>query len=138
MIESPFHSIKPNEVISTLGEQIAIADSYEIWEAGKGYKTVGEATVRILGCADTHIICTNFHNVRGVVCFLPEDYKGCAILSVRVTRVFSKSVEAIPIDYIKGDKPIECLCHGMDADKLLTDGAFPNIKRFHIGTEVSA
>lgn len=123
------HSRQVGDIVETQGEQVAIADPHEIWEHdpadyGKGsWKTTGEATVRIL--VDT--ICTNRMNVRGLVCYLPDEYKGCGIIKARITKIHNKSVEAVPIDYIQGDKPLAWYLYGKKVADIIQE--HPYIKR---------
>lgn len=129
------HFIKVGDIVKSEDGQIAIADTHEIWEhdpqdirKGK-LKVVGKATIRILSGGDS-MINTNRYSSRGVVCFLPEEYKGCGILAIRVTRIYNKSVEAIPIDYLQNDKPLDWLWHGETAITLLQQKTdYPNLKR---------
>jgi len=129
------HNIEVGEIISSDDEQVAIADSHEIWEHDKDdirlgkFKTVGEATIRIAS-GGSNGIHTNWMRDSGVVCFLPKEYKGCGILKVRITRISNKSVEAIPIDYIKDDDPLMWIFHGMEVNKILQEAtAYPNMIR---------
>ncbi len=129
------HNLKVGDIISSEGEQIAIADTHEVWEYTANpdihgsFKVIGTATIRILGYSEPHI-CTNSMNVRGLVCFLPDEYKGCGILKVKVTHIHNRSVEAIPIDYIKADKSLIWYLYGWEADKVLKETiAYPNIRR---------
>ena len=129
------HNIKVGEIVSSVGEQIAIADAHEIWEPNQAdtrtgtWKTVGEATIRIASDAN-NIIHTNMMHTRGLVCFLPNEYKGCGILKVRITHIYNKSVEAIPIDYVKHDKPLDWMWHGQGVNELLQQiTEYPSITR---------
>jgi len=130
------HSIQVGEVIRTEGEQCAYASAHEVWQKGTDnlgqYVTAGKATIRILGMLDTRVINTNWMNARGVVCFLPNCFEDCLILAVRVTRTFTKSVEARPIDWIECEYPPfdDILTHGTQAKEILAH--HPDAKRVTI------
>ena len=135
------HSIKVGEVIRTEGEQCAYASAHEVWQEDTdssppnrtGKRVVaGKATIRIVGLPDTRAINTNWMNGRGVVCFLPNCFEDCLILAVRVTRTFTKSVEARPIDWIECEYPPfdHILTHGTQAKEILAH--HPDAKRVTI------
>lgn len=101
--------LKVGQVIHSMGEQVSVPVVHEALVEGEGgIKTwqpvkEGHLSVRINTIDDDAYINTNYMRQSGVVCFVPETYKGCGILAVRLTYVNRNSVGGIPVDYIRAE-----------------------------------
>lgn len=130
---TPNHSLHIGDIIASENERLAIAGEYEVWQSGDAvegthgkFVKVAEASFKILG----DVINTDFvDGHKGVLCIVPNEFKGYGIIAVKIISVGSKSVRAIPIDYIKADDPISVLFEGMSVMQILSDPECHGAKR---------
>lgn len=132
-------TLKVGQIISSMGEQIAVADTHEVWvtngnrdnsnrELGKMIE-VGDKQpcIRINAYGDTAYINTNQFKQSGIVCFLPIQFTGKGIISVKITQLHRQSVNAIPLDYVQ----VQSVQLGLH----FTGDSFENIKQFFPNAE---
>lgn len=98
------HKVKVGDVITIdpLDDirHVAIAEPYEKMDGDGNYQRVNNLVcIRLLPDGDSYII--NTESEKGLVCFLSNDYDGCAILAIKVCQIFENSVNAIPVEFIK-------------------------------------
>lgn len=105
MLESMTYNLKVGQIVTTEARQIVMPEEYEIYTQENGqwqWKTVGDGQLAIrIHSGANPCISTNIYRHSGLVCFLPPWTKNCAILSVRITKLHTKSVEAEPVEYIE-------------------------------------
>jgi hypothetical protein len=105
------------QVVKTDVRTIAVPEWHEVFNPDSGnFKMVGNTpAIRLLGEGENCIINTD-RKQSGLVCWVPEKCLGCAVLSVRITRVNTKSVVAEPVEWIESDFKLGYSDIGKDAE----------------------
>ncbi len=118
--------LEMGQVVATLGNQITVPEKHAYYDA-KLKESVDTPNIFIRlqckhlghGAPSWWNINTNLYRQSGLVCFLPNKYAGCGILSVKIIQLNEKSVIAEPLEYIEvaiGHK-LGLADIGMDAQK---------------------
>lgn len=72
--------------------------------------------------ADDWAINTNSIHQSGLICFVPKEFLGMAVLSVKINRINKKSVFAHPVEWIEVNPKLDAdTSIGMEADDIFSD-----------------
>lgn len=119
-----YEGLDYGQKIATMGRQVAVPYRHSYTDYGKRntypYSFIltekevrGKVCVKLsptITSPDSHkpiwVINTNNYRQSGLVCYLDTKYEGYAILSVRITKLATKSVYAEPVEYIEVANPL--------------------------------
>ncbi len=102
------------QIIKTQNRIVAVPERLTYWENGRPQES-GDVCIRLeekLGKehegdeilpytqSDFDWVISTI-STRGLVCFLPNQYDGCGILSIRINKVNQRSVNATPIEWVE-------------------------------------
>jgi len=90
------------QIVSTMGRQIAVPYWHKVYkpEIDKMVQVGSRPCVKLVGYEENCHIDTGSKQ-SGLVCFVPKEYFGNAILSVKVTAAYQNSVSAEPVEWIE-------------------------------------
>ena len=90
------------QIVSTMGRQITVPYWHKVYkpEINKMVQVGSRPCIKLAGYEEDCHIDTGSRQA-GLVCFVPKEYFGSAILSVKVTALYKSSVSAEPIEWIE-------------------------------------
>lgn len=95
------------QIIKTQNRVVVIPEKLTYWEEGRPQES-DSVCIRLTetlpddSYADKDFFWTISTSTRkGLICWLPNQYEGCGILSVRINKVGQKSVNAAPVGWIE-------------------------------------
>lgn len=124
--------VKIGAIAETMEDQVTVAIPYEKRIDGE-YKPVNKMPhIRVKIAYDwdkqnNYIYINTEWKQDGIVCFLPIDYAGCAITKIKIVQIFQNSINGIPLDYYKDDKPISDIYIGDEMEYITS--IHPTTKR---------
>lgn len=107
------------QVIESMGNQITVPEwmvDYHNTPTGlQGVRKGYSPCIRVAKICDEWRINTGMNN-SGLVCFVPEQYQGMAVLSVRITKVLANSVVAEPLEWIEVSPKLDMEWRGVEGE----------------------